>query len=313
MIQHSLFASFIMTATSLVAPALAQTPLRANLTPGQEIRCSVVIDQHYTNTYVPPSREPSERFTLQTVGAVLKVKDATTLELSYDAYRFKFTPSTGDVIELEASGPTPPASDTTRTNLHGALKAITATKFTLTLKPDGSIDAVTGGEDLLKNGSIRLMRRFVEADGIKTIFNPVLALRTDKPDAAVGDKWTAQWVTLADRGRELLTEDRTLDKVADNSAVIKGVVRHTGKPANVGVGAIYLRDALANSTYTWDASARALRTAKVEDNITLVMMNPDQSKNEMTTFTTTTVTVNPPKPAAAAPVPAPAPAAPAKP
>lgn len=304
----------IALVASLAAPVLAQVPMRATLTPGQEIRCSVVIDQHYINTYVPPSREPSERFTLQTVTAVLKAKDDKTLELNYETYRFKFTPSTGDVIDLDVAGPVPPATDTTKTNLHTALKTITATKFTLTLKPDGSIDTVTGGEELLKNGSIRLMRRFVEADGIKTIFSPVLALRTDKPDAAVGDKWSIQWVTLADRGRELLTEDRTLDKLADNTATIKGIVRHTGKPANVGVGAIYLRDALANATYTWDASARALRSAKVEDNITLVMMNPDQSKNEMTTFTTTTVTVNPSKPAAApTPAAAPVPATPAKP
>ena len=314
MIQFPALAASVTLSASLAAPALAQVPLRATLTPGQEIRCSVVIDQHYTNTYVPPSREPSERFTLQTVTAVLKARDDKTLDLSYETYRFKFTPSTGDVIDLDVAGPVPPATDTTKTNLYTPLKTITATKFVLTLKPDGSIDTVTGGEELLKNGSIRLMRRLVEADGIKTIFSSVLALRTDKPDAAVGDKWSIQWVTLADRGRELLTEDRTLDKVADNTAIIKGIVRHTGKPANVGVGAIYLRDALANSTFSWDTAARALKAAKVEDNITLVMMNPDQSKNEMTTFTTTTLNVLPSKaaPAPAAPAATPAPAAPAK-
>lgn len=310
MFSHVLpVAPFALVCSLAASHALAQsTPLRANLTAGQEIRCTVVIDQHYTNTFVPPSREPTERFTLQTVTALLRVKDAATVELTYETYRFKFTPSSGDPIELTAADPAPPAADTARSGLHTALKALTTTKATLTLKPDGSIDTVTGVDELLKNQSIRLMRRFAEADGIKTIFSPVFALRTDKPDAAIGDKWTVQWVTLADRGRELLTEERTLAKSDAGKATVKGSVRHTGKPANVGAGAIYLRDALSDGTYSWDTATTALLSTKVEDNITLVMMNPDQSKSEMNTFTTTTVTVSPAKAS-----PAPTPAAPAKP
>lgn len=284
-------------------PALAQAQLRARLDKGQEIRQTLVLDQHFVTTFVPPDKPPTERLNRFEIATTFRVLDTTPagarVEMRFDSIKGDITPVNGEAYQFDST--TPPKSSASKDALtfHETSKRLVATPQTFLVKPDGTIDEFKPNEELMKLGGARLFRRVLEADGVKHTFGPIFALRTDGQTVKVGDQWQQPVILLADRGRQEAPELRRLSKLEGSAATVSTEIRATGQPgATVNVGSIYLRDVTGRGTHTWDAAGQGFVSNTVEDSITFVMMLPNDSKNELTTITKTTLT---PRTGAAAP------------
>ncbi|MBY0263251.1 MAG: hypothetical protein K2Q20_12965, partial [Phycisphaerales bacterium] len=138
----------------------------------------------------------------------------------------------------------------------------------------------------------RLMRRVLEADGLRAWLGPALALRPTLPQVpertptlkVPKGAWPATVVVLADRGRQNVSEMRTVEKSDGPLTKVRGRARLTGSSSNVGAGSIYLRDCSVDSVLEWDTGA--LRSGTIDDAITLIMSMPDNSRQSMSTLTT---------------------------
>jgi hypothetical protein len=313
-------AVLVAAAGTLVSalPALAQVQLKATLDKGQELKYTLVIDQHFVTTFNPPDKPPTERISHFELGTNLKVLEVTPagarVELRFDDIKGTITPAGGDPYSYDTSAAPKPGAPKDATTFYETSKKLIATPQTFLVKPDGTIDEFKPTDELVKAGGARLLRRVLEADGVQQTFGPVFALKFDGQPAKLNDQWTFKPILLADRGRQPVDELRTLTKVDGAAATVTSIVRSvgaTGSPVNAG--SIYLRDATANGTHIWDAAGSRLVNSKYEDSITFIMMLPNDAKNEMTTITTTTISPRTgsgpgtPAPASSAPTPAPAP------
>jgi len=282
---------------------------RAALKPGQIIKLDLTIDQRYALSYLPPDKAGSERITVMRFGVVLTVKTVeptqTTAELAFDNVRVEMTPSTGEPFSVDCAGPEPAAGTPARA-FYDAGKALMGSRLTITLLPDNTITDVLGEDDLMKLGPARLMRRVLEADGLRAWLGPALALRPTLPQVpeltppikVPAGSWPATVVVLADRGRQNVGELRAVEKTEGGLTRVRGRARVTGSASNVGAGSIYLRDCSTDSVLEWDTAAGALKSGTFDDAITLIMSMPDNTRQAMSTLTNMKVVARPASPAA---------------
>lgn len=287
--------------------------LRSALTAGQRIALDLVTEQRYAVSFLPPDKPGSERVTAMRFGVVLTVKSVeptqTLADLAFDKVEVDMTPSTGDQFKVSSAGEAPAAGTPARA-FYDAAKQLVATRLTVKLLPDNTIVDVEGEDELLKLGPARLMRRVLEADGLRAWLGPVLSLRPTMPQVVEGTppltvpagNWPVTVVVLADRGRQDVREMRKVDKTDGPITTVRGRARIGGAAGNVGAGSIYLRDCSTDSRFDWDTASGSLKAGSIDDAVTLIMSMPDNTRQAMSTLTTMTIT-----PRAAA-----APAAPAK-
>lgn len=296
-------------APALPAPTMVNQPLefegepsagvayRVALKPGQVLPMDLTIEQRYALAYIPPDKAGSERVSTMRFGAVLTVKTVEptqiTAELAFDRVQVEITPSTGEAFSADCAGEAPAAGTPARA-FYDAGKALMGTRLTVTMLPDNTIVDVLGEDELMKLGPARLMRRVLEADGLRAWLGPALALRPTLPQVpertpalkVPAGAWPATVVVLADRGRQNVSEMRTVEKSEGTMAKVRGRARLTGSSSNVGAGSIYLRDCSVDSVLEWDTAAGSLRSGTIDDAITLIMSMPDNSRQSMSTLTT---------------------------
>lgn len=290
-------------ATPAQPPAAGSIALNAALTPGREFVYTYVIDQTYSSVTNPPSPNvpPRQRIQRHEVDLKFKVsavgKDLATVDMAVVRHTVRIESEQG-IVNLDLSKPAP-TDNKQAAEYHKALSGLLSAKiqFDVAVRT-GKITAIRGADEVMKTSG-RIMRRFLELGCISPIFGSIFSLRPDANAASVGETWPVDQSVYGDRWSQATSEIRKLDAVEGSLVKVSGRISETSKPALQQGSAVYFKDALGTMSYVLDTQATggpALRSLVRDENITFVMTNPDNSRNEMTTATKSTLTLAPASP-----------------